>query len=106
MPEARPSIDALLALARAEFAQRLPAKTAEIERLVSGSAWEEARRAAHKLRGSAATYGFPALSAAAAAIEDALLAAGGPPDAAVRVRVADVLRGACVEAERACREGQ
>jgi HPt (histidine-containing phosphotransfer) domain-containing protein len=105
MAEARPSIDALLALARAEFAQRLPSKTAEIERLVSESAWDDVRRAAHKLRGSAATYGFPVLSAAAAAIEDALLAAGGPPDDGVRARVADVLRGACVEADRASREG-
>ena len=104
MAEARPSVDVLLAVARADFACRLPAKTAEIEKLVSASAWEEARRAAHKLRGSAATYGFPALGEAAAAIEDALLAAGGAPDAQVFARVREILRGACLEAERCARE--
>jgi HPt (histidine-containing phosphotransfer) domain-containing protein len=104
MAEARPSIDALLAVARADFARRLPAKTAEIENLVSASAWDEARRASHKLRGSAATYGFPALGEAAAAIEDSLLAAGGAPDAQALARVTDIVRGACLEAERCSRE--
>ncbi len=81
-----------------------PAKTAEIEKLVSASAWDEARRASHKLRGSAATYGFPALGDAAAAIEEALLAAGGAPNAQVFARVTDIVRGACVEAVRCARE--
>jgi HPt (histidine-containing phosphotransfer) domain-containing protein len=105
MAEGRPSVEALLAVARAEFAHRLPAKTAEIEKLVAEGTWDEARRASHKLRGSAATYGFPALSVAAGAIEDILLAAGGQPDDGARERVMDILRGACVEAERASRAG-
>jgi len=79
---------------------------AEVEKLLSDAAWDEARRAAHKLRGSAATYGFPALSTAAAAIEDELLAAGGPPQAAVVARVMDLVRGARADAERAAAEGR
>jgi len=55
MAEARPGVEALLAVARAEFAQRLPTKMAEVEKLLSDRAWDEARRASHKLRGSAAT---------------------------------------------------
>lgn len=106
MAEGRPGVEALLAVARAEFAQRLPAKTAEIEKLVSEGAWGDVRRASHKLRGSAATYGFPALSAAAAAIEDMLLAAGGAPDADTRARVTDILQGAGIEAERASRDSR
>jgi len=106
MAEGPPGIDALLAAARADFGRGLPAKAAEFEKLVSESAWDQARRAAHKLRGSAATYGFPALSAAAAAIEDALLEVAGPPDADLRARLEHLLRGAAVEAERAAREVQ
>jgi HPt (histidine-containing phosphotransfer) domain-containing protein len=106
MAEARPSVEALLAVARAEFAQRLPAKMAEVEKLLSDLSWDGARRAAHKLRGSAATYGFPAVSTAAAAIEDALLAAGGPPGADVVAQLMDTVRGACIEAERAARESR
>jgi HPt (histidine-containing phosphotransfer) domain-containing protein len=106
MAEARPGVEALLVVARAEFAQRLPTKMAEVEKLLSDRAWDEARRASHKLRGSAATYGFPSLSAAAAAIEDALLAAGGSPGADVVARLADIVRGASAEAERAARESR
>jgi HPt (histidine-containing phosphotransfer) domain-containing protein len=104
MAEARPSVDVLLAVARADFARRLPAKTAEIEELVSKGAWDEARRASHKLRGSAATYGFPVVGAAAAAIEEALLGAAGNPSADVTARVGTIARDACVEAERCARE--
>jgi HPt (histidine-containing phosphotransfer) domain-containing protein len=104
MAEARPSVDVLLAVARADFARRLPAKTAEIEELVSKGAWDEARRASHKLRGSAATYGFPVVGAAAAAIEDALLGASGSPSVDVTVRVRTIAGDACLEAERCARE--
>lgn len=107
MAEARPSVEALLAVAREDFARRLPAKTDEIGRLVSAGAWEEARRAAHKLRGSAATYGFPALSVAAAAIEETLLAclaSGAPPGTAVVERVRELVQGAAAAAESAARE--
>jgi HPt (histidine-containing phosphotransfer) domain-containing protein len=82
-----PSIDELLAQIRAQFAASLPSKIEAIEQLVARGAWDDARRAAHKLRGSAATHGHVDVGAAAAAIEDALLDAGDPPDAAVRTTV-------------------
>ena len=91
-----PALEALLAEARAQFAGSLPAKTAELEGLLARSAWADARRAAHRLRGSCGTYGFPSLSAAAGAIEDHLLEAGGAPGDAVlariRERLAEIVR--------------
>jgi HPt (histidine-containing phosphotransfer) domain-containing protein len=96
------SIDALLAAAHSQFAASLPAKVAAIEEHVARGAWEDARRAAHKLRGSAATYGFAALGASAGAIEDALLAVGDP-SGDVRALVAGHLVEAGAEAERAAR---
>jgi len=96
-----PAIDALLAEARADFAARLPAKVAELDLLISREAWEEARRAAHKVRGSAATYGFAALGVVAAALEEALLSAGAVPDADTRASIADLSRDARAAADRA-----
>jgi HPt (histidine-containing phosphotransfer) domain-containing protein len=101
-----PTVDDLLAQARAEFAGRLPAKVDELERLWSGLAWQDLRVASHKLRGSAATYGFAALGGAAAAIEDLLLAAACRPDEATCDRVRARLDEARVEASRAAREGR
>ena len=96
------SIDALLAAAHSQFAESLPAKVATIEESLARGAWDDVRRAAHRLRGSAATYGFAALAASAAAIEDALLEAVEPDDD-VRSRVAEHLVAARAEADRAAR---
>jgi HPt (histidine-containing phosphotransfer) domain-containing protein len=96
-----PSVRDMLAAARAEFAARLRGKVDELYALVEREAWDEARRAAHKLRGSSATYGFAELGAAAASAEDILLQAGGAPDGAARARLADALSSARTEAERA-----
>jgi HPt (histidine-containing phosphotransfer) domain-containing protein len=96
------SIDALLAAAHSQFAASLPAKVASIEESLAGGAWEDVRRAAHRLRGSAGTYGFAALAAAAAAIEDALLEVTEPP-ADVRARIAEHLAAARAEADHAAR---
>jgi HPt (histidine-containing phosphotransfer) domain-containing protein len=96
-----PSVDELMARARAEFAGRLPAKVEELERLSSSGAWQDLRRASHKLRGSAATYGFVALGSLAAAIEDLLLAASCMPDDAARERLGGALADARAEARRA-----
>ncbi|HEY8041430.1 MAG TPA: Hpt domain-containing protein [Polyangiaceae bacterium] len=101
-----PAIDALLAAARMQFAGSLPAKTADVEALVAGGAWAEARRAAHKLRGSAGTYGFAALGAAAGAIEDTILEGNDGPDAEARSRIARRLEEMRVEADRAAREAR
>jgi len=101
-----PSIDALLAAARASFAESLPAKAADIGALVARGVWEDARRAAHKLRGSAGTYGFVALGAAAGAIEELLIEAAGAPEGAARSRLDSLLTEALGEARRAGKEGR
>jgi HPt (histidine-containing phosphotransfer) domain-containing protein len=65
---------------------------------------DEARSAAHRLRGSAGSYGFPAISATAGRIEEALvaLAAGSAEDP-----VADwaTITAALRELESAANEG-
>jgi HPt (histidine-containing phosphotransfer) domain-containing protein len=82
-----PAIDAALAAVRAQFAAALPEKAAHIAGLLARGAWEEARRAAHRLRGSAGTYGFAPLGAAAAAIEELLLAEPVDPREETRGRL-------------------
>jgi len=100
-----PSIARLLVEARLQFASSLPAKTAELEALLAREAWDELRRAAHKLRGSSGTYGFAEVSAAAGAIEEALLAASLAPGAEARKLLAEQARRASVEAARAADGG-
>ena len=98
------SNDALLAAALREYAAGLPARVAVMGELVARGAWGEVRRAAHKLRGSAAVYGFAAISAPAAAIEDILLEAADAPDGDARSRIAERLVEAGAEALRAAPE--
>jgi HPt (histidine-containing phosphotransfer) domain-containing protein len=64
--------EALVAAAQAEYASRLPDKLAALRGFIGQRAWREARRAAHKLRGSAGVYGFAAVGDAAGALEDLL----------------------------------
>jgi HPt (histidine-containing phosphotransfer) domain-containing protein len=96
-----PSIAALLAAARSQFAAGLPARMAALDGFVEQGAWQEARRAAHKLRGAAATYGYAAVGQCAGAIEDALLEAGDEPGSEARASIADKLIAARTEAARA-----
>jgi HPt (histidine-containing phosphotransfer) domain-containing protein len=98
-PSPDPSIDAVIEAVRTEFAGSLPAKAAKIGALVARGAWEEARRAAHRLRGSAGTYGFTEVGAAAAAIEELLLAQRGDPDVAGRARLEQLARDLASRAE-------
>jgi HPt (histidine-containing phosphotransfer) domain-containing protein len=98
--EPDPSMDALLAVVRSEFAASLPAKAADIEAYIEHGAWSDARRAAHRLRGSAGTYGFAAVSTVAGAIEDLLLAVTGDPDADARARLAGHVRDLADHAAR------
>jgi HPt (histidine-containing phosphotransfer) domain-containing protein len=100
-PASDPSIDTLLAAARSQFAASLPEKAAHVGSLLARGSWDEARRSAHKLRGSAATYGFAALGSAAASIEDLLLEAKAEPDTEVRARLAEFARDMMTEASRA-----
>lgn len=86
-PSRDPSIEAALAAVQAQFASALPAKAAHLEGLLARGEWDEARRAAHRLRGSAGTYGFSALGAAAGEIEELLLAAPAGPDEETRAKL-------------------
>ena len=94
-------LDEVLAEARHEFAGRLGGKMADLDRLFASEAWADLRVASHKLRGSAATYGFVELGALAGKVEDLLLAAPGAPDAAARDRVRAMLAEARAEVRRA-----
>jgi HPt (histidine-containing phosphotransfer) domain-containing protein len=95
-----PSVEALLAQVRAQFTASLPAKVVALEQLIARGAWEEARRAAHKLRGSASTYGHLAVGAAAGAIEEALIAASDAPDDGARAGIEGRLAEARTAAAR------
>jgi HPt (histidine-containing phosphotransfer) domain-containing protein len=101
MTEARDEIETLLAAARADFASRLDDKVRELQDLASRGAWAEARRAAHKLRGSAATYGFAKIGVAAATMEDILIDAATSPNDEAKTRFASALAEARTESERA-----
>jgi hypothetical protein len=100
-----PTIDDLLAEARADFAARLPGKVDELLRLSSIGEWEGVRVGSHKLRGSAATYGFAALGALATTVEELLLGSACRPDVAARDRVCGLLKEARAEALRAASAG-
>lgn len=64
------SVEARLAALRAAYRAALPAKLAELGRaLADPAAADEARALAHRLRGTAATYGLADVSAACATIE-------------------------------------
>jgi HPt (histidine-containing phosphotransfer) domain-containing protein len=107
MTEVRdPSIDGLLAAARKQFATGLPARVEELRALAAGASWGALRRAAHRLRGSAATYGYPALGALAAAVEEALIAADGAPSAEARDAIGHALAEAGDWAEQAAAEAR
>jgi HPt (histidine-containing phosphotransfer) domain-containing protein len=100
------SIDELLAAARAQYAATLPGKVAALEQIVRQAAWPEARRAAHKLRGSASTYDHVALGESAGAIEEVLLACSDTPDEVARAKIEAHLVEARAAAEQACGEAR
>jgi HPt (histidine-containing phosphotransfer) domain-containing protein len=105
MSEARdPATLALIQAARTEYARGLAAKAADLQALVARGAWGDARRAAHRLRGSAGVYGFGALGVIAAALDELLLRADGAPDASASTHIHETLREIREEAERASRE--
>ncbi|MCA9660803.1 MAG: Hpt domain-containing protein, partial [Myxococcales bacterium] len=89
-PEVEPPAEDMLAVVRARYARSLGEKAAMlatqawsiIDGIASAEGIEEARRFAHRLKGSAGSYGFPAFGEVAARIDAALL--GGlvsPPPA-------------------------
>jgi HPt (histidine-containing phosphotransfer) domain-containing protein len=97
------NVDEMLAAARAEYAGRLVARVRDLDALAEKGAWSELRVLAHKLRGSAATYGFAALGALAASIEEVLIASGCAPDVAAVARIGEALAAARREADGAAR---
>ena len=50
----------------------MPAQIARLFDRLEACDWEGLRQAAHQLKGSAGSYGFPAISPAAAELEDAI----------------------------------
>lgn len=94
---------ARLARLRALFVHDALAEQAEIERLAgAGPAGDPARlrKLVHDLRGSGGSYGFPAITAAAAALEAALKEGDAP---AALLPLAAAL-GAAVQAARSSLE--
>ncbi|MCO5169859.1 MAG: Hpt domain-containing protein [Planctomycetes bacterium] len=94
--------EARLQALRREFLAEARSEAEELERLVArgapaGDAAPRCRKLAHDLRGSGGSYGFPAVSAAAAALEEGLASGGGAADLPALARA---LRAA-VEAARA-----
>ena len=89
-----PITRAALAELAAEYAAELPGLIDELARLVEAAAADpaavpRARAAAHRLRGTAGSYGFAAVGEAAGSIEDALEA--GAADVSGLVRALDAL---------------
>lgn len=96
-----PATLALITEARAQFAATLPAKATAVLELLGRRAWDGARRAAHRLRGSAGTYGFAEVGAAAASLEEGLLEAGGAPSPQAAARLEALARDVQAAADRA-----
>lgn len=104
--------DTLLAL-RAEYATELPARLAELSGLVTEMREQpdnhfllsEARVHAHKLRGTASSYGFKRVGDLAAALEDALIEAQRSPHSNESFKQVDsCMRALLLAAEEARRE--
>jgi HPt (histidine-containing phosphotransfer) domain-containing protein len=105
MTDVGEGLETLLAAARADFLTRLEPKVGELEELSARGAWAEVRRAAHRLRGSAATYGFASVGVAAAAMEDLLIEVDSSPGDEAKKRFASLLGTARTEVERLVKEG-
>lgn len=74
---------------RVSFVEEARAECAELARLAEVAApasdgWRRARKLAHDLRGSGGSYGFPEVSAAAAAVEGELVAPAAAAEPARR----------------------
>lgn len=86
------------------FVADLPARLAEIQHFVQIADWAEARRLAHQLKGAGGSYGFPHLSAAALALEQAVKRAT-EETAEPGIAVTEALQG-LAQACDAARSGQ
>lgn len=66
-------LDAELAALRTAYGRDLPGKIVAVSEAIAARDHERTRALAHRLRGTAGVYGYAAVSAAAATIEEALL---------------------------------
>jgi HPt (histidine-containing phosphotransfer) domain-containing protein len=100
-----PAIKALIEAARADFARSVGMRAHALEAMATSGAWTDARREAHKLRGSAGVYGFAELGAAAAALDDSIGSAadGAAIDPSALSLIGERLRELVAEAERVSR---
>jgi signal transduction histidine kinase/DNA-binding response OmpR family regulator len=81
-----------------QFVRDLPDRSSAILRAAQTSDTETLKRLAHQLKGAGGSYGFPGITDAAAAVEQAL--ADGFDDAVLRARV-EALAGLCRRARAA-----
>lgn len=89
---------ARLARLRTRFVQEATVELAEVERLASsGAEPARLRKLVHDLRGSGGSYGFPAITTAAAALEAAL--PGAAPE--LVAALAGAIRAAAASVEPA-----
>ena len=98
---ADPEVARLLAAARAEFAGRLVAKADELSSLAGRGLWADLRVAAHKLRGSCATYGLASAGSLAGHVEETLLASACQPGEDEQTRIAAAIGEFAAEAKLA-----
>jgi len=54
------------------FVDEMPSRISTFEDLLREGKWDELRRSAHQLKGAAGSYGYGSLTAAAAAVEQAI----------------------------------
>jgi HPt (histidine-containing phosphotransfer) domain-containing protein len=104
MVEGDPGIAALLEAARADFARSLPAKVGAVEAHFAEGAFADAKRAVHKLRGSAGMFGYGALGQIAGQIDDLMHEAHGAGEGAPSARLQELVSELKAEAARV--EGQ
>lgn len=71
------------------FVQEMPDRISALETQTRSRDWEQLRRTAHQLKGTAGSYGFDAITPYAARLENALKE--GHPEAQIRVALHDLL---------------
>ena len=73
----------------AMFVDEIPARVSALSALLADGDWEDLRRAAHQLKGSAGSYGFEGISPLAGKVEDTIRS--GEPEEAIRAAVDELL---------------
>jgi HPt (histidine-containing phosphotransfer) domain-containing protein len=64
------------------FVARLPAHVVNLRALLAAGKMEELRLVAHKLHGAGESFGFVGMTALSAALEQTIVAGGGPQEVA------------------------